>query len=175
MESYNKPRHLFKKAEISLLLTKIHIVKARVFPLAMHRCESCTIKKAKHWRTDAFKLWYWRRLLRVSWTARRLKQSTLKELNPDYSLKGLMLNLKLRYFGLLMQRADSLEKTLILEKIKGRRRWGRHRITWMYGITDSVLLNLSKLQEIVEDRGARNIQSMGLQRVGQILETKQQQ
>ena len=104
--------------------------------------------------------------MRVSWTARRLKQSTLKELNPDYSLKGLMLNLKLRYFGLLMQRADSLEKTLILEKIKGRRRWGRHRITWMYGITDSVLLNLSKLQEIVEDRGARNIQSMGLQRVG---------
>ena len=113
--------------------------------------------------------------MRVPWTARRLKRSTLKEINPDYSLKGLMLNLKLQYFGLLMRRVDSLEKTLILGKIKGRRRRGRHRMTWMDGITDSVLLNLSKLQEIVEDRGAWVLQSMGLQRVGQVLETKQQQ
>ena len=143
-----EPKTPFLKAAISLLLTKIDIVKARVFPLPMHRCESCTIKKAEHGRTDAFKLWYWRRLLRVPWTARRLKQSTLKEINPDYSLKGLMLNLKLQYFGLLMQRVDSLEKTLILGKIKGRRRRGRHRMTWMDGITNSVLLNLSKLQEM---------------------------
>ena len=113
--------------------------------------------------------------MRVPWTARRLKQSTLKEINPDSSLKGLMLNLKLQYFGLLMRRVDSLEKTLILGKIKGRRRRGRHRMTWMDGITNSVLLNLSKLQDIVEDRGTWVLQSMGLQRVGQVLETKQQQ
>ena len=125
-----------------------------VFPVVMCGCESWTTKKAEHQRIDAFKLWCWRRLLRVPRTARRSNQSILKEINPEYSLKGLMLKLKLQYFGCLMQRADSLEKTLMLEKIEGKRRRGWQRLRWLDSITDSRGMNLSKLQEIVEDRGA---------------------
>ena len=120
------------------LSTKAHFVKAMVFPIVMHGCESWTLKKAKCQRTDAFELWCWRRLLRVPWTARRSNQSILKEISPEYSLEELMLKLKLQYFGHLMRRADSLEKTLMLGKIEGRRRRGRQRMKWLDGITDSV-------------------------------------
>ena len=130
------------------------IVRAMVFPVLMYRCKSWTIKRAEHQRIDAFQLWCWRRLLRVPWTVRRSNQSILKEINPEYSLKGLMLKLKLQNFGHLMQRADSLEKTLILGKIEGKiRRW-QQRMRWLDSTTDSMDMNLSKLQEIVEDRGA---------------------
>ena len=134
--------------------TKVHLVKAKVFPVVMYRCESWTIKKAEHWRIDAFQLWYWRRLLRVGWTARRSNQSILKEISPEYSLEGMMLKLKLQYFGHLMQRTDSLEKTLMLGKIEGRRRRGWQRVKWLDGITDSMGMSLSKLQEIVKDKKA---------------------
>ena len=120
----------------------------------MYECEIWTIKKAEHQRVDAFKLWCWRRLWRVFWASRRSNQSVLKEINPEYSLKGLMLKLKLQYFGCLMWRADSLEKTLMLGKMDGKRRRGWQRMRWLDSITDSVDINLSKLQEIVEDRGA---------------------
>ena len=132
--------------------TKVHIVKAMVFPVGLYGYESWTIKKAECWRTDAFELWCWRILLRVPWAARRSNQSILKEISPEYSLEELML--KLQYFGHLMWRADSLEKTLMLGKIEDRRRKGQQRMRWLVSITDSVDMNLSKLWEIVEDRGA---------------------
>ena len=132
--------------------SKVWLVKAMVFPVVMYECESWTIKKAEHWRIDAFELWCWRRLLRVPWTARRSSQSILKEISPEYSLEGLMLKLKLQYFGHLMQRADSFEKTLMLGKIEGRRRKGRQRMRWVDGITDSVDMGWGRLWQLVMDR-----------------------
>ena len=134
--------------------TKVHIVKAMVFPVVMsHRCESWTIRKTEHWRIGAFELWCWRKVLRVPWTSRRSNQSILKEINPEYLLEGLVLKLKLQYFGHLRWIADSLEKTWMLGKIEGRRR-ERQRMRWLDGLTDSMNMSLSKLQEMVKDRGA---------------------
>ena len=162
------------KSRDIILLTKVCIVKDMVFPVVACRCDSLTIKKAEHQRTDDFELWWWRRLLRVSWTARRSNQSILKDINPEYSLEELMLKLTLQYFGHLMQRADSLEKTLMLGRIEGRRSRGWQSMRCLDSITTSVDVNLSKLWEIVKDRGGFTVVllSMGSQRVRHKLATE---